>query len=168
MISFPLCHHPSHLPSFPSFLFPRTHWLYSLNLRPSLRKSLRDFTPVYSIKSIQLSLAAFTLTYQTEINIFQKHYDIGMKSPHKNVDFSDGQKNPFWIHITFTAIPLMSSHHIAFSPAWLNTHYHKLINTSVVAPRRPFIYKLTIFYIFSKSIRHFIASGHTFDYAKVR
>lgn len=44
--------------------------------------------------------------------------------------------------------PLVASHHITFSLAWLNPHYHKLINTSVVAQRRPFIYKLTVFYIF--------------------
>lgn len=62
-----------------------------------------------------------------------------MNSPHKNVDFSDEQKNPFWIHIAFIAAPLVSSHLIAFGPAWLNPHYHKLINTSVVAMKRLFL-----------------------------
>lgn len=49
-----------------------------------------------------------------------------MNSPHKNVDFSDGQKNTLLIHAASTAIPLVISHQ-----AWLRPHYHKLINTSL-------------------------------------
>lgn len=72
-----------------------------------------------------------------------------MNPPHKNVDFSDGQREPLWIHVASTVITLLISHHITFGLAWLNPHYHKLINTSVAALKRHFINKLTISYIFS-------------------
>lgn len=67
-----------------------------------------------------------------------------MNSPHKNVDFSDGQKNPLWIHSASTVIPLTSQ----ARPDWSKLHHCKLPNISAVSLKRPFI-QLTICYIFS-------------------